>query len=106
MDFPDSHNTMNFFVQAHQKAPKLNADHPEFEYKNTTFTDLVGQAAREVDAKKRHELYKQADRILCYEDPGIVPVYYALSNLLIKPRVSGYWLSGMGINYRNVAVEG
>ena len=51
-------------------------------------------------------MYKQADRILCFEDPAIIPIYYALSNLMIKPRVSGYWLSGMGVNYRNVAVTG
>ncbi len=106
MDFPDSHNTMSFMVASKQKNLKTNADHPEFEYKNTKFTDLVGQAAKEVDAKKRAEMYKQADRILCFEDPAIIPIYYALSNLMIKPRVSGYWLSGMGINYRNVAVTG
>ena len=106
MDYPDSHNTMSFMVASKQKNPKTNADHPEFEYKNTKFTDLVGQAAKEVDAKKRAEMYKQADRILCFEDPAIIPIYYALSNLMIKPRVSGYWLSGMGVNYRNVAVTG
>ena len=105
-DFPDSHNSFNFMLQARSLTPKTNKDHPEFQYKNTKFADLVNEAAKESDAAKRQELYKQADRILCYEDPDIIPLYYSLNNYLVKPRVSGYWINGMGINYHNVAVEG
>ncbi|HEY3340745.1 MAG TPA: ABC transporter substrate-binding protein, partial [Anaerolineae bacterium] len=106
MDFPDSHNSFNFMLQKRSLDPLMNTNHPEWEYKNTKFADLVNAAAKESDAAKRNDLYKQADRILCYEDPEIIPIYYGLSSLLIKPRVSGYWLSGMGINYHNIAVEG
>ena len=106
MDFPDSHNSFNFMLQARSLTPLTNTTHPEFEYKNTKFGELVVAAAKESDATKRNDLYKQADRILCYEDPDIIPIYYGLSSLLIKPRVSGYWLSGMGINYHDVVLEG
>jgi oligopeptide transport system substrate-binding protein len=105
-DFPDSHNSFNFMLQARSLTPKTNKDHPEFQYKNTKFADLVNAAAKESDATKRQDLYKQADRILCYEDPDIIPLYYSLNNYLVKPRVSGYWVNGMGINYHSVAVEG
>jgi oligopeptide transport system substrate-binding protein len=106
MDFPDSHNSFNFMLQNRSLNPLTNQKHPEFQYKNAKFGELVTTAAKESDATKRHDLYKQADRILCYEDPDIIPIYYGLSSLLIKPRVSGYWLSGMGINYHDVVVEG
>ncbi len=102
MDFPDSHNTMNFM------ASKLNPNttiHPEYNWKDNKFGPLVKQAAQEVDPQKRADLYKQADRIGCWENPIIIPIYYAISELLIKPRVTDAIINGMGITYRNIAIK-
>ena len=69
------------------------------------FFAIVKQAAQEVDPQKRADLYKQADRIGCWENPIIIPIYYAISELLIKPRVTDAIINGMGITYRNIAIK-
>jgi ABC-type transport system substrate-binding protein len=104
MDFPDTHNSMNFQRQAriHGNFEK----HPEQAWKDDKFEELVIAAGQEAEPAKRHELYKQADRILCWENPIIIPIYYAASNLMKKPRVTNVWVTGMGPNYRNVVIEG
>ncbi len=102
MDFPDTHNSMNFMAGKLAK----NEKHPEWVWVDEKFKELVMQAGTEADPKVRHELYKQTDRICCWENPIIIPIYYAVSNLMMKPRVQNVWVTGMGPNYRNVIVEG
>ena len=53
-------------------------------YKNPKYDELVKKAASEEDAKKRVELYKEAEKILVADDAGIMPSYYADINSFRK----------------------
>ncbi len=105
MDFPDSHNSMNFMVTGRLKGDYSKI--PEWGgYKSTDrVAPLVEEAARSADPARRHELYRQADRILTWEDPYLIPIYYYVANLMMKPRVKGVYVTGMGPTYRRVSVE-
>jgi ABC-type oligopeptide transport system substrate-binding subunit len=102
MDFPDSHNTMNFMAS---KSKAKSEPHPEYNWHDAKFEEVITQAGREADSAKRAELYKQADRICCWENPIIIPIYYAIAHVMVKPRVQNVWVIPIdGTTYRNVTV--
>ncbi len=45
-------------------------------WSNAKFDALIAAAAREVDAVKRYDIFREAERILIMEDPPICPLYY------------------------------
>ena len=112
MDFPDSHNSLQFMVDAHgldspnsKLDGNIDADLQKLAYDNATFEELVAQGGREPEPAKRAELYKQAQQELVVTNPYIIPLYYGQSNVLVKPHVKGLYINGLGINYRNVTIE-
>lgn len=68
-------------------------------YKNPKYDELVKKAASEEDAKKRVELYKEAEKILVADDAGIMPSYYADINSFRKNYVKGSTFSKFGGQY-------
>ncbi len=51
------------------------------------FTDLLKQAANEQDAKKRMDLYAQAEQILLVDEAVVAPLYWYTDDILIRPEV-------------------
>ena len=51
------------------------------------FTDLLQQAANEQDAKKRMNLYAQAEQILLVDEAVVAPLYWYSSDYLIRPEI-------------------
>lgn len=79
-DYPDPQNWLPPFTTA----SALNFGG----YSNTTFDDLVGRAAAEVDFDARVALYLEAHRLLI-DEAGVVPLNYPIRGALVKPWVSG-----------------
>jgi ABC-type oligopeptide transport system substrate-binding subunit len=55
-------------------------------WSHTEYDELIGQAARTLDAARRLDLYRSADAILMRELP-IVPIGYVRKDALVKPWV-------------------
>ena len=51
------------------------------------FTELLQQAANEQDAKKRMDLYAQAEQILLVDEAVVAPLYWYSSDYLIRPEI-------------------
>ncbi|NBD35155.1 MAG: hypothetical protein GVY30_04050, partial [Chloroflexi bacterium] len=75
MDYPDANNFL-----ADGIAPSRHGD-----WSNTTYEDLLNQAAREQDPEARKELYKQAEEILVETDAVMLPLYYYTHVDITKP---------------------
>jgi len=58
-------------------------------YNNAKFDELLKQASRETDLKKRAELMQQAEQFVLRDQP-VIPIYFYVSKHLIKPRVKGF----------------
>ncbi len=65
-------------------------------YSNAAFDDLLSQAAVEQDNSLRLDLYRQAERMLV-EDAACVPLWFGQNYVLVKPNVTGYFMSPLGI---------
>jgi oligopeptide transport system substrate-binding protein len=51
------------------------------------FTELLQQAANEQDAKKRMDLYAQAEQILLVDEAVVAPLYWYSDDYLIRPEI-------------------
>jgi oligopeptide transport system substrate-binding protein len=58
-------------------------DNPNFD----KFTELLQQAANEQDAKKRMDLYAQAEQILIVDEAVVAPLYWYTDDILIRPEI-------------------
>ncbi len=65
-------------------------------YANPELESLLQQAAAEVNDERRLELYRQAERVVLADAPCL-PLTYGSNQVLVKPYVSGYTLSPLGI---------
>ncbi len=88
-DYPDPEN---FLVPLfHTGAP---ANHGN--YSSPKVDDLLDRAAVEQDAKKRTDLYRQAQQQIL-DDVAIIPLYHPTDYTLVKPYVKGLSITAMGI---------
>src|SRR6266498_277072 len=51
------------------------------------FSDLLKEAANEQDAKKRMDLYAQAEQILLVDEAVVAPLYWYSDDILIRPEI-------------------
>ena len=51
------------------------------------FTELLQEAANEQDAKKRMDLYAQAEQILLVDEAVVAPLYWYSDDYLIRPEI-------------------
>ncbi|WBX71956.1 ABC transporter substrate-binding protein [Tenacibaculum retecalamus] len=87
-DYPDAENYVSLFYSKNFTPNGPNYTH----FKNEKFDELYENSIKEVDVKKRYELYQQMDSIIIEEAP-IVPLYY---DEVI--RFSQKNIQGLGIN--------
>lgn len=72
---------------------------------NKQFDDLIDQARKATDPKKRNDLYMKAQRVL-YDDVGTIPLVYPVYMTAVNKRVSGYVPDPFTHNdFRNVSVK-
>ncbi len=90
-DYPDPETYMNLFTTGNGN------NHTR--WSNATYDRLVQDAAGELDAAKRAEMYRQADTILCKDEAAIVPTFVSTQNILIKP-----WTSGLNFNALDIHI--
>lgn len=55
---------------------KVGQAHPEINWSDPQYDQLVEQAARETDVTKRTQLYAQAEDILVKKDAAVAPIYW------------------------------
>jgi oligopeptide transport system substrate-binding protein len=94
-DYPDPDNFMKLFT--------ANSGNNNTRWKNKTYDQLLEQAARELDVKKRARLYDAAQKILCETDLPIMPLFWEAESTLLNPHFTGLEFNSMArMNLRNV----
>jgi oligopeptide transport system substrate-binding protein len=87
-DYPDPDNFIKLFASY---SPQNYS-----RWKNSRYDQLLDQAGRELDERKRVRLYDEAQRILCEQDVPIVPLYAVTESTLLNPRYTGVEYNSMG----------
>lgn len=84
-DYPDPETFMNLFTK--------DCGNNDTKWWSPKYDQLIQAAEGELDTKKRADLYRQADVMLCREAVPIVPTFLATQNIMVKP-----WVKGIAIN--------
>jgi oligopeptide transport system substrate-binding protein len=87
-DYPDPEN---FLPNLFGTGAGLNL----FRYSNPKVDALFAEAAVELDNARRLELYDRAHRIIIEEDMGVAPMFFRGVNILVKPWVKGFTVTGL-----------
>ncbi|MCP4105827.1 MAG: ABC transporter substrate-binding protein [Desulfobacteraceae bacterium] len=80
-DYPDAESWLNFF--------HVSGSFFETGWKSREFSQLIDKAQKESDINRRKEFYERAEQVLCKEEAVVFPLYYDISNCLVKPRIKG-----------------
>jgi oligopeptide transport system substrate-binding protein len=87
-DYPDSNNFLDMFTcNSGNNYPKMC---------NPKFEQLLQDALKTQDPKKRAELYAKAENILLNEEVAIAPIFQENSLFLVSPKISGFKPNKMG----------
>ena len=94
-DYPDPDNFMKLFTS--------NSGNNHGRWKNSRYDQLLELAARELDGKKRAQIYDQAQRLLTEIDAAIVPLYWKAEATVLNPKFTGLEYNAMArMDLRNV----
>jgi oligopeptide transport system substrate-binding protein len=74
---PGSGNDPNFIILTYQTGSEWNYGF----FSNIEFDSLVSRAAEVHDPATRQAMYIEAERVLCENEAGIIPLYYTFMNL-------------------------
>jgi oligopeptide transport system substrate-binding protein len=100
-DYPDPETFLTLLYSRH--IPK-NANEKSYvnasRYKNPQFDSLFNLAMKEVDPKKRMDLYLKADQV-AIDDAAIMPIYYEENYRLIQTYVKNFPANAM--EYRDLS---
>lgn len=94
-DYPDPENFLNLLYGKHVPASldEKSFINP-FRYKSEAFDKLFEQALREVDVKKRFDLFLQAEQI-AINDAAIMPLFYDENTRLVQVYVKNCDVNAM-----------
>ncbi len=90
-DFPDPDNFMNLFLS--------NSGNNHLRWSNRRYDELVALGPGIRDPLKRQAIYDEAQRILTETDAAIIPLFFRVQNLLLKPYVRGLEMNSMELLY-------
>lgn len=100
-DYPDPETFLTLLYSKH--IPK-NANERSYlnasRYRNTQFDSLFSLAMKEVDPKKRMDLYLQADQV-AIDDAAIMPIFYEENYRLIQTYIKNFPANAM--EYRDMS---
>ena len=82
LDYPDPENIIDLLF--HSSSLQNNPA-----YQSDELDALVEEARVELDAERRIELYREAERVIV-EDAPWVPLFFGTANQVVKPYVTGY----------------
>ena len=86
MDYPDANNwDKDVAAFGGSQNPREGGG---FNWKNDAYEKLVLDAAKELDPKKRTDMYAQAEDILVNKDAVMAPIYWYTTLALTKPNVT------------------
>ena len=98
-DYPDPDNFMKLFT--------ANSGNNHTRWKNSTYDQLLEQAARELDHAKRAKLYDQAQKKLVETDAAIMPFFWTAESTVLNPKFTGLEFNSMArMDLRNVRLTG
>ena len=63
-------------------------------FSHAPFDEIIERARQERSDRGRLELFHEADRMVVAERVGCIPLVYARSMAVVKPRVEGWWEFG------------
>ena len=86
-DYPDPDNFMKLFTS--------NSGNNHGRWKNPRYDQLLELAARELDPKKRTQIYDDAQKILTETDAAIVPLYWKAEATILNPKFTGLEYNSM-----------
>jgi oligopeptide transport system substrate-binding protein len=86
-DYPDPDNFMKLFTS--------NSGNNHGRWKNPRYDQLLELAARELDPKKRTQIYDDAQKILSETDAAIVPLYWKAEATILNPKFTGLEYNSM-----------
>ena len=94
-DYPDPDNFMKLFTS--------NSGNNHGRWKNPRYDQMLELAARELDAKKRSQIYDDAQKLLTETDVAIVPLYWKAESTMLNPKFTGLEYNSMArMDLRNV----
>ena len=97
-DYPDPEN---FLGKLFASTSPLNYTG----YKNAEVDALLNQARTETDTARRYALYNQAEQKFV-DDAAIIPTFWPVDHLLVKPCVKNYPVTSMTIpKYRYIDIQ-
>ncbi len=100
-DYPDPESFLNIYYGQHVPASMSEKSYiNSVRYQSVMFDSIFRMASREVDNKKRLELYRQADQI-AIDDAVVMPIYYDENTRLVQYYVKGYDQNAM--EYRDLS---
>ena len=80
-DYPDPYTFLSTFASW--------SENNRTGWKNPRYDDLLAEAERTVDMKKRYDLFGQAETLMM-EDVPLIPIYHYTRVYLIQPSVQGW----------------
>lgn len=99
-DYPDPSNFLYLFHGKNIDSTKESSIN-YFRYTNPAFDELYEQALKEIDDKKRMELYAQCDQLLM-DDAVVMPLLFNVDIRLINPEVTDFDINEL--EYRDLSV--
>ncbi|NJL58554.1 MAG: hypothetical protein HC887_01775 [Desulfobacteraceae bacterium] len=88
-DYPDANNFLNETFHPFKSENRIG-------WSNKEFAELMDQAERGSDPKKRKAMYKRAEQILCEEEAAIVPIYFETVHCLVKSGIRNWYYMSIG----------
>jgi len=100
-DFPDPETFLNLFYSKNIPSDPNGVSYMNsMRYRSAKFDSLFSSALREVDNKKRFELYREADQV-AIDDAVIMPVFYDENYRLVHRNVKNFPANAM--EYRDLS---
>jgi len=81
-DYLDPNTYLDMFV--------TNGENNCTGFSNAQYDQLIADAAKEPDQKKRRQILESAERLLMDEMP-VIPVYFYVSRNMVRPHVRGFY---------------
>ena len=88
-DYPDANNfDREVFLPGGSANPNTDGKVGGVSWSDDKFNQLVLDAAKETDVKKRVDMYAQAEQILVHDDAVIAPIYWYTRLSVTKPYIT------------------
>ncbi len=74
-------------------------------YDNPAYDAALDKGRASTDEKERAELYKEADKILTFDDYACIPLYYPQSQFIAKSYVKNFTVGNLIYHFWNADID-